>query len=60
MFRDMAINWLEKALSILNGNPADEYDIALDRIMTAEVNAMNRALFDLGIGARINKQDIIY
>lgn len=60
MFRDMAINWLEKALSFLNGSPDDENDIALDRILTAEVNAMNRALFDLGIGARIRKQDIIY
>lgn len=60
MFTDMAINWLEKALAFLYGSPADKSEAALDLIMTAEVNAMNRALYDLGIGAEIRKQDIIY
>ena len=60
MFKDTIIRWMESFLAKATAADVKSEDQELDRIMTPEVNAMNSALFELGIGAMIRKEDILF
>lgn len=59
MIRELLTTLAENFLSATE-KPAKPEDRELDRIMTAEVNAMNLTFVELGVEARILPSDIIY